>query len=177
MQISGCWLRFCFRWTTRWSCYKTRGRRCSSSTTCTIGCTTTCPTRLNCPTDRWKILVTSYHSQVEDAEKGRHCLQLSFSFWNRSWLSNIYPITRKACNWCFCVCRSSSCWAWPCWECPRWPRSSSRSRTTSSSSASTPRTMSAWNSSSYSMQVNVKKVLQHEIDDIDSWLQTVQIYR
>ena len=66
-------------------------------------------------------------------------------------------IQEKICDCVFVCCRSSSCWAWRCWGCRRWPRSSSRSRTTSNSSASTPPTMSAWNSSSYSMQVNVKK--------------------
>ena len=41
----------------KWRCswYKTHGRRCWSSTRCIIECTTACPTRLNCQTDRSSI--------------------------------------------------------------------------------------------------------------------------
>ena len=82
-----------------------------------------------------------------------------FLFWNRLCLSNIYIRLRKKTQLTvfFCMCRSLSFWALRCLEFRRWPRSFWRSRTTSNSSASTPLTTSAWNSSSYSMQVNVKK--------------------
>ena len=70
----------CSRLTTRWSCYKTPGRRCWSSTTCTTGCITTCLTRLNCRTDRWTNLRILKLSWNRGLWKCRHCFCLKQDF-------------------------------------------------------------------------------------------------
>ena len=49
--------------------------------------------------------------------------------------------------------RSLSCWAWRCWECPAWPRSSLKWLPPWNNSASTLPTMFAWSSSCCWMQV------------------------
>ena len=59
--------------------------------------------------------------------------------------------TRPSCR----TVRSSSWSRWRCWACPAWQRSSPRSPTPWSSSASTPPTMSASSSYCYLIQVNI----------------------
>ena len=88
----------CSRLTTRWSCYKTPGLRCWSSTTCTTGCITTCLTRLNCRTDRWTNLRILKLSWNRGRWKCRHCF----------WLKQDFPFCLKTHPgenlWlCFCV--------------------------------------------------------------------------